>query len=148
MRSRGVFGVLTRSYGEGLRRCGCEHSAGEDPGAIGQGMICLDLSGFRRQPESLGRDLEELCGVGEVEPRLDAIRSMFEHRNAMMRAQRGDSLAGPAIAISGLEAVAVQDAGDQIVTGNQRKLTHGCDDVGGGAVALSASAFGQADLAM
>ena len=43
----------------------------------------LDLAGFRRQPERLGSDLQELRGVGEIEPGLDAICSGFEHWDAI-----------------------------------------------------------------
>jgi hypothetical protein len=59
-----------------------------------------------------------------------------------------DALAGPAIAVACLEAVAVEEAGNQIVAGNQHQLTHGLDDIGRGAVALPTPALGQAQLAV
>jgi len=43
------------------------------------------------------------------------------------RAQRGDTLARPAIAIAGHQPIPVQDAGDEIVIGNQDQLSH-CGD--------------------
>ncbi len=64
-----------------------------------------------------------------------------------MRGAR-DTLACPAIAVACLEAVAVEEAGNQIVAGNQHQLTHGLDDIGRGAVALPAPALGQAQLAV
>lgn len=65
-----------------------------------------------------------------------------------MRAQRRDTLASPAVAMAGLEAIAVEKAGYEIVASDQRQLTYGGDDVSGCAVALSASALGQAKLAV
>src|SRR5205085_503668 len=58
------------------------------------------------------------------------------------------ALAGPAIAVARLEAVSVEEAGNQIVAGDQHQLTHGLDNIGGSAVALSAPALGQAQLAV
>jgi hypothetical protein len=37
-------------------------------GPIRQRMDRFDLSGFSRQPERLGRDLQDLCRVAKVEP--------------------------------------------------------------------------------
>ena len=50
--------------------------------------------------------------------------------------------------MAGFEAIAVEKAGDQIVAGDQRQLGYGRDDVSGCAVALSAPALGQPDLAV
>ena len=36
-------------------------------------MEGFDLAGFRGQPQRLGRDLQELCGVAEVEPGFDPV---------------------------------------------------------------------------
>ena len=47
--------------------------AREDPGTVGQRMGGFDLAGLGRQPERLGRDLQELGGVAEVEPGLDPV---------------------------------------------------------------------------
>ena len=125
-----------------------QSGAREDPGTVGQRMDGFDLAGLRRQPQRLGRDLQELGGVAEVEPGLDPILRRPEHRDAVVRAHGGDAFAGPAITVAGLEAVAVENAGDQIVAGDEHQLTHGCDDVGRGAVALPAPALGQAHLAV
>ena len=40
----------------------------------------------------------------------------------MMGAQRGDAFAGPPVAMAGDEAIPVQDAGDEVVIGDQYKL--------------------------
>ena len=102
----------------------------------------------RGRPESFWCDLEELGSIGEVEPRLDAIFGLSKHWDTLVRAHGHDALAGPAVAIAGLEIVAIQDASDQIIIGNQHKLTHGVDDFCRGAVSLSAAALGQPNFAM
>jgi hypothetical protein len=48
----------------------------------------------------------------------------------MMGAQRGDAFTGPSVAMAGDEAIPVQDAGDEIVTGDQHELANGGDHVG------------------
>src|SRR2546421_583335 len=58
------------------------------------------------------------------------------------------ALTGPAIAVACLEAVAVEEAGNQIVAGDQHQLTHGLENISRSAVALPASTLGQAQLAM
>jgi hypothetical protein len=64
----------------------------------------------------------------------------------MVRSQRGDALAAPTIAVTGFETVAIENASDQIVVGDQCQLAYGRDDISWSAVALSAPAPGQADL--
>ena len=56
--------------------------------------------------------------------------------------------AGPAIPVARLEAVAFEEADDQIVASDQYQLTHGLNDIGRGAVALSAPALGEGQLAV
>src|SRR4051794_29480459 len=111
-------------------------------------MDDLDLAGLRCQPERLGRDLQELCGIAKVEPGFDPVIGGLEHRDVVVRAHGCDALAGPAIAVARLEAVSVEEAGNQIVAGDQHQLTHGLDNIDGSAVALSAPALGQAQLAV
>ncbi|MGY8669127.1 hypothetical protein Q3C01_43170 [Bradyrhizobium sp. UFLA05-109] len=53
----------------------------------------------------------------------------------------------PAIAVACLGAVAVEQAGNQIVASDQHQLAHSFDDIGGGAITLPAPALGQAYLA-
>ena len=64
-----------------------------------------------------------------------------------MRPERGDPLPCPAIAVAGHQAVPVEDAGDQIVIGDENQLADG-EHVGGDAVALSAAAPRQAQFGM
>ncbi|WP_244646138.1 hypothetical protein, partial [Bradyrhizobium campsiandrae] len=53
-----------------------------------------------------------------------------------------------AYTISGLQAIAVEDAGDKVVISDKHELTHGGDHIGGCAVPLTAAALGQAHLAV
>src|SRR5260370_24997123 len=107
MRSCGVLWILPRPFGDGLSRGRCESGAREDPRTIRQRMDRFDLSGFSRQPERLGRDLQNLCGVAKVEPRLDPVLRGLEHRDVVGRARLYDSRAGPAIAVARLDPVDV-----------------------------------------
>src|SRR5260221_7768080 len=148
MRSCGVLWILPRPFGDGLSSERCESGAGEDPRTLRQRMDGFDLSGFSRQPERLGRDLQDRCSIAKVEPRLDPVLRGLEYRDVVIRAHRCDALAGPTIAVARLEAVAVEKSGNQIVAGDQHQLTHGLNDIGRGAVALSAPALRQAQLAV
>src|SRR3984957_15463690 len=111
-------------------------------------MQGFDLAAFSGQAERLGRDLQELCGVAKVEPGFDPVIGGAAYREGGVGAERCDALAGPAIAVARLEAVAVEEAGNQIVAGDQHQLTHGLDDISRSAVALSAPTLGQAQLAV
>jgi hypothetical protein len=111
-------------------------------------MDCLDLSGFRGKPQRLGRNLEKLRGVAQVEPWLYPVLGGLEHRDAIVRPHRCHTLAGPSVAIAGLQAIAVEDAGDHVVIGDEYELAHGGDRIGGRAVPLTAAAPGQAHLAV
>jgi hypothetical protein len=111
-------------------------------------MDCLDLSGFRGKPQRLGRNLEKLCGVAQVEPWLYPVLGGLEHRDAIVRPRRCHTLAGPSVAIAGLQAVAVEDAGDQVVIGDEHELAHGGDYIGRCAVPLTTAPLGQAHLAV
>ena len=93
-------------------------------------MNRFDLAGFRRQPERFGRDMEKSRGFAEVQPRFDSVIGGLVDGNAMMRAQRGDALTRPAIAIACHQPVPVQDAGDKIVIGDQHQLSYRGNHIG------------------
>ena len=93
-------------------------------------MNRLDLTGFRCQPERSGRDMEKLRGLAEVQPRFDSVIGGLVDGNAVMRAQRGDALTRPAIAIACHQSVPVQDAGDEIVIGDQHQLSNCGNHIG------------------
>ena len=111
-------------------------------------MDGFDLASFGRQPQSLGCDLQELCGLTQVKPGLDSIWRGLKHGNAVIGTHRGDAFARPSVAVACLKAVAVEKASDQVIASNEHQLTHCFDDIGGGTVALPAAALGQAHLAM
>src|SRR4029077_12002704 len=115
---------------------------------IREGVNRLDLAGLSCQPERSGRDMEKLRGLTEVQPRFDSVIGGFVDGNAVMRAQRGDTLTGPAIAMACHQTVPVQDAGDEIVIGNQHQLSNCGNHMDGGAVALPTPPSGQAYLAV
>src|SRR6516162_3554601 len=100
MRSRGVPWVLACAFGDGTRRrCG-ENGTAEDPGTVRQRVECLDLTSFRRNPECFWCHLKKPRGIVEVKPRFDSVVSRLVDHDAVIGAQRGDTLARPAIAIS------------------------------------------------
>jgi hypothetical protein len=92
--------------------------------------------------------VQKLCGIAQVEPWFYPVLSELEHRDAIVRAHRCHPLAGPSVAITGLQAIAIEDAGDQVVIGDERELAHGGDHINGCAVPLTAAALGQAHLAV
>src|SRR5437016_453793 len=105
MRSRGVSRVLACAFGDGTRQRGGENSTAEDPGTVRQRMDGLDLTNFRRKPECFRRHLKKPRGIVEVKPRFDTVGSRLVDGDAVMGAERGDTLARPAIAIAGHQPV-------------------------------------------
>src|SRR5262245_62594890 len=82
--------------------------------------------------------LKKPRGIVEVNPRFDSVVSRLVDGDAVIGAQRGDTLARPAIAIAGHQPIPVQDAGDEIVVGDQHQLAYGGEHVGRCAGALRA----------
>ena len=104
-------------------------------------MHRLNLTCLRRQPERSRRDLEKPRCFAEIQPRFDAVVGRVVDGDAVMRAQRGDTLTRPAVAVTSQQSVPVQDTGNEVVIGDQRQLAHRGDNIGGRAVALSAPPF-------
>jgi hypothetical protein len=63
-------------------------------------------------------------------PRLDPVISGFEHWDAVMRAQRCDALPRPSVAMASNKAIPIEDAGDEIVIGDQHQLADSRDHIG------------------
>src|SRR5262249_54935488 len=80
---------------------------------VRQRVECLDLTSFRRNPECFWRHLKKPRGIVEVKPRFDSVVSRLVDDDTVIGAQRGDTLARPAIAIAGHQPVSVQDPGDE-----------------------------------
>src|ERR1700716_553221 len=111
-------------------------------------MKRFDLARFRRDPKRFGRDAKQPGGFAQVEIWLDSILCRPVDGYPVVGAQRGHSLAGPAVAIAGDKAVPVESARDQIVIGDQHEMPDRRDDVGWGTVALTLSPTRQAKLGM
>ena len=75
----------------------------------------------------------------QIKPWLVAIRRRPKDRDLMMRPERGDPLPCPPIVAAGHQTVPIEDAGNQIIIGDENQLADGGEDVGGDAVARSAA---------
>ena len=111
-------------------------------------MNALDLACFGGEPERLRRHADEMRGIGQVEPWLFAVGCSPEDWNLVMRPEGSDPLACPSIAVAGHQSIPVEDAGNQIIIGNEHQLVDGRYDVGGGTVALSSASLRQAQFSM
>src|ERR1700731_2118626 len=111
-------------------------------------MTSIDLARFGSEPKRLRCDAEQTRRLVQIEPWLVPIRRRPKGRALMMRPGRGGPLPCPAIAVAGHQAVPVEDAGDQIIIGDENQLADGGEHVGGDAVALSAAAPRQAQFGM
>jgi hypothetical protein len=146
VRSRGVFGVPPGAMNDPLSRWLVKRRPVEDPGTVRQGMNPFDLTGFGGEPERLRCNAEETRGIGQVEPWLFPVRRWPEDRDFVMRPEGSDSLACPSIAVAGHQPVPVQDAGNQIIVGDQHQLADSRDVLGRGAVALPTTSLRQAQF--
>ena len=82
----------------------------------------------------------------QIKPRFDSVVSGLEDNVAIARAERRNTFTGPAIAIAGHQPIPVQNAGNQIVVGDERQLAYRGNHIGRGAGALPAPPPGQAYL--
>src|SRR5260221_12415655 len=96
-------------------------------------MTPFDLARFGGEPERLRCNAEQTRRLVQIKPWLVPIWRRPKDRDLMMRPERADPLPGPAIAVAGHQAVPVEDAGNQIIIGDENKLGVGGEDVGGGA---------------
>ena len=135
--SRGVLFSFLCSFGLTLTGGAFKVRPLEDPWTVRKGMDCFDPAGFGCQPERFGCDVEQGCRLGQVEPWLDTVGSWTVCGDLSVRPQGADPLSGPAIAIAGAKPIPVQDAGNQIVLGDEGQLLDGFDDVCRCAVAPS-----------
>src|ERR1700682_158263 len=111
-------------------------------------MPRFDLARFGGEPKRLRCNAEHPRRLVQIKPWLAPIRRRPKNRDLMMRPERGDPLPCPAIAVAGHQAVPVEDAGDQVIIGDENQLADGGEHVGGDAVALSAAAPRQAQFGM
>ena len=92
--------------------------------------------------------MHEPRGFTEIEPRFIPIFGWLVHWNAVMRTQRGDALTRPAVAMTRDEAIPVEDAGNDIIIGDQHELANSGNHIGCSVITLTTTAFGQAHLAV
>src|ERR1700724_3504288 len=104
-------------------------------------MRPFDLARFG-EPKRLRCNAEQTRRLVQIKPWLVPVWRRPKDRALMMRPERGDPLPCPAIAVAGHQAVPVEDAGDQIIIGDENQLADGGEHVGGDAAALSAAARG------
>jgi hypothetical protein len=107
-------------------------------------MTPFDFARFGGEPERLRCNAEQTRRLVQIRPWLVSIRRRPKDRDRMMRPERADPLPCPAIAVAGHQAVPVEDAGDQIIIGDENQLADGGED----AVALSAATPRQAQFGM
>jgi hypothetical protein len=102
--------------------------------------------GIPRRPSTRSKPTTSGPFAGHKWPRLLLRRR--HHELAEMSNWQVRTTSGPTIAVAPLEAVAVEEAGNQIVAGDQHQLTHGLDNISRSAVALSAPVPRQAQPAV
>src|ERR1700738_1357043 len=146
MRSRGAIWVLPRAMTHALSRRFAERGSAEDPRTIWQRMPPFDLARFGGEPKRLRCNAEQTRRLVQIEPWLVPVWRRPKDPDLIMRPERGARLPCPAIAVAGHQAVPVEDAGDQIIIGDENQLADGGEHVGGDAAALSAAAPRQAQF--
>src|SRR6266481_3311235 len=117
---------------DALSRRFAERRSAEDPRTIRQRMIPFDLARFDGEPERLRCNAEQTRRL-QIKPWLVPIWRRPKGRDLMMRPERADPLPCPAIAVAGHQAVPVEDAGNQIIIGDENQLADGGEHVGGDA---------------
>src|ERR1700737_68 len=109
-------------------------------------MTPFDFARFGGEPKRLRCNAEQTRRLVQIKPWLVPIWRWPKDRDLMMRPECGDPLPCPAIAVAGHQAVPVEDAGDQIIIGDENQLADGGEDVGGDPFALSAAPPRQAQF--
>ncbi|WP_292615585.1 hypothetical protein [Mesorhizobium sp.] len=110
-------------------------------------MNAFDLARLGGEPEGLRCNAKKARRLVQVKPWLFAVRRWPEDRD-LVRPVRGDPFVCPAIAVAGHQPIAVEDTGNQIITGDEHQLADGRDDIAGRAVALSTAPLRQAQFSM
>jgi len=92
-------------------------------------MNGADLAALDRQPERSRTDPEDTSGFVQIHPSLGGPSIAIVTSDIVVRAERDDPFASPAIPTAGAEPIPIQDVGHQIIRTNSRKRPHGVDDV-------------------
>src|ERR1700737_3755219 len=111
-------------------------------------MTPFDLARFGGEPKRLRCNAEQTRRLVQIKPWLVPLSAPPKDRDLMMRPERADPLPCPAIAVAGHQAVPVEDAGNQIIIGDENQLEDGGEHVVGGDAAVSAEAHREAQFGM
>ena len=117
-------------------------------GPSSRGCRASISASFRSQSKGARRDSDEGGRLAKIEPGVEPVRCLAIDRDTIAGSQRGHAFAGPTIAVPCLQTVAVENACDDVVLGDQRQCAHSLDDIGGCAVALTPPAARQPMLGM
>ena len=99
------------------------------PRAIRQGMNGFDLAALDGQPERSRAEAEDPRGFGQIHPSFSRPSIAIVTSDVVVRAERDDPFASPAIPTPGAEPIPIQDVGNQIIRTDSRERPHGVDDV-------------------
>lgn len=97
-----------------------EIGTAEDPRSLGERVHGLEIPPLRREPQGAGRHAGDSGRPTEVEPGFDPILRLTIDRDAIVGPKARDALPGPSVAVARLQAVAIEDTSDDVVSGDQR----------------------------
>ncbi len=92
-------------------------------------MDGVDLPALDGQPERSRADPEDTSGFVQIQPSLGRPSIAIVTGDVVVRTQRDDPFASPAIPTPGEEPIPIQDVRQQIIRTDSRKRPHGVDDV-------------------
>ena len=127
----------TNALDEALCGFRLKDGAVEQPGPLAERMDRVEVTLFSGDAKYFGADAKPSGGFAQVHPTLSFSDLRTMHGYVMVAAQRGYSLTGKAIAVSGAQIITIEQASDHIVAANAREQAHRFDDFLCGAVALS-----------
>src|SRR4030088_430249 len=85
-------------------------------------MTPFDLARFGGEPKRLRCNAEQTRRLVQIKPWLVPVWRRPKDRDLMMGPERGDPLPCPAIAVAGHQAVPVEDAGNQLIIGDENQF--------------------------
>jgi len=108
-----------------LSRFTLQDISADNPWSSGKRVVGVDIAAVDGKPESSRTDVEQRGGIRQVHPRLLWQIGGLITSNAMMAAQRRNSLSCPTVAAPGKLTITVQNAGNEIVTANASQNGNG-----------------------
>ncbi len=128
--------VAPGSQSEGLGGRPFDLRPSEEPWSIVERVQRVEITSFCGDPERARGYADQSRGLTEIEPGFDAVLRRSIHGDPVARSQRGYPLPGPSVTVACLDAIRIEDAGDDVVLGDKGEYAHGVDNVGPRAVAL------------